>query len=150
MSRTRVIPVSLILAIVALMTSFVGLTLAVCGVQYGTNASETLNGDHNCADTIYGYGGNDKIFGWSGWDKLYGGNGNDSLSGYDGNDTLNGGDGVDVHEGHNNDDVIQMLLNGAYGDGDTDYANCGPGYDRVYAKSGEDVVYSNCEVVYWY
>lgn len=48
------------------------------------------------ADTITGYGSNDRISGGYGNDNLNGGNGNDRLNGGRGNDVLNGGAGDDV------------------------------------------------------
>src|SRR5689334_12136453 len=62
---------------------------------YGSNASETVNGDwqHN---TMYLYGGNDTATGAGGNDVLDGGLGNDNLSGDAGNDKLLGGDGNDI------------------------------------------------------
>lgn len=35
------------------------------------------------------------------------------------------------------------------GDGARDVADCGPDYDTVYARAGEDTVYSGCEDVRW-
>ena len=74
---------------------------------YGSNASETVNGDwqHNTMylyggnDTANGEGGNDVLDGGAGNDTLNGGAGNDKLLGGDGNDTLNGGEGNDYFVG---------------------------------------------------
>jgi Ca2+-binding RTX toxin-like protein len=74
---------------------------------YGSNASETVNGDwqnntmylYGGNDTATGEGGNDVLDGGTGNDNLSGGNGHDKLLGGDGNDTLNGGAGNDYFVG---------------------------------------------------
>lgn len=98
---------------------------------YGSNASETVNGDwqHN---TMYLYGGNDTATGAGGNDVLDGGTGNDNLSGDAGNDKLFGGDGNDT-------------LNGGTGN---DYFVGGAGSDKMDGGADIDTVdYSASETM---
>jgi Ca2+-binding RTX toxin-like protein len=99
---------------------------------YGSNASETVNGDwqHN---TMYLYGGNDIASGAGGNDVLDGGLGNDTLNGDAGNDKLLGGDGNDILNGGANDD---LLIGGA----GADKIDGGLGVDTVdYSASASGV-----------
>lgn len=72
----------------------------------GTNSSQTINGQTNEGDTIYGKGGNDTIVGLGGNDRLFGDSGNDQLYGGAGGDTLVGGAGTDVLHGAGGDDIL--------------------------------------------
>jgi len=108
---------------------------------YGSNASETVNGDwqHN---TMYLYGGNDTATGGGGNDVLDGGNGNDNLSGDAGNDTLLGGDGNDILNGGANNDYLDGgigndTMNG--GDNDDMFIS-GAGADMMNGGNGVDTV----------
>ena len=67
----------------------------------GTEQSDTLSGELNNINTLFGLGGNNKLNGGNFIDKLFGGDGNDSLnpgpeSRSDAKDTLDGGDGIDT------------------------------------------------------
>ncbi|WP_395016909.1 calcium-binding protein [Dongia sp.] len=108
---------------------------------YGSNASETVNGDwqHN---TMYLYGGNDTATGGGGNDVLDGGTGNDNLSGDAGNDKLLGGDGNDILSGGANNDYLDGgigndTMNG--GDNDDMFIH-GAGADKMDGGNGIDTV----------
>ncbi len=108
---------------------------------YGSNASETVNGDwqHN---TMYLYGGNDTATGGGGNDVLDGGLGNDNLSGDAGNDKLLGGDGNDILNGGTGNDFIDGgigndTMNG--GDNDDMFIG-GAGADKMDGGNGIDTV----------
>jgi Ca2+-binding RTX toxin-like protein len=108
---------------------------------YGSNASETVNGDwqHN---TMYLYGGNDTASGAGGNDVLDGGLGNDTLNGDAGNDTLLGGDGNDILNGGANNDLLDGgigndTMNG--GDNDDTFIG-GAGADKMDGGNGIDTV----------
>ena len=82
----------------------------------GTEAADNLAGGDSKADTICGYGGNDKInakngddilYGGDGDDLLYGENDNDTLYGENGNDSLYGGPGNDTMDGGAGDDYLE-------------------------------------------
>ena len=91
---------------------------------YGSNASETVNGDWQ-NNTMYLYGGNDTANGAGGNDVLDGGTGNDTLNGDAGNDVL--GSGIS--------DLGDDTLNG--GDGDDVLSDCG-GANRLNGGAGTD------------
>ncbi len=65
----------------------------------GTEFADTLKGDHNDGDSIYGLGGNDTIKALNGNDFLFGGTGNDKIYGAGGNDLIWGGLGNDFMDG---------------------------------------------------
>lgn len=90
---------------------------------YGSNASETVNGDWQ-NNTMYLYGGNDIADGAGGNDTLDGGTGNDTLSGGTGNDKLLGGAGNDTLNGGDGND---MIIGGA-------------GNDKIDGGAGTDTV----------
>lgn len=99
---------------------------------YGSNASETVNGDWQ-NNTMYLYGGNDTANGAGGNDVLDGGTGNDTLNGDAGNDKLLGGDGNDILNGGDNND---LLIGGA----GADKMDGGNGVDTVdYSASASGV-----------
>jgi Ca2+-binding RTX toxin-like protein len=108
---------------------------------YGSNASETVNGDwqHN---TMYLYGGNDIATGGGGNDVLDGGTGNDNLSGDAGNDKLYGGEGNDtLNGGTNNDTLDGGIGNDTMSGGDNDdYFVGGAGADKMDGGAGIDTV----------
>jgi Ca2+-binding RTX toxin-like protein len=108
---------------------------------YGSNASETVNGDwqHN---TMYLYGGNDTASGAGGNDVLDGGLGNDTLNGDAGNDTLLGGDGNDILNGGANNDLLDGGLgNDTMSGGDNDDMFIGgAGADKMDGGNGIDTV----------
>ncbi|WP_150274674.1 calcium-binding protein [Paenibacillus tepidiphilus] len=72
----------------------------------GTELADTLYGQNNVHDRIYGLAGNDSLHGYDGNDQLYGGDGADVLYGSTGNDVLDGGAG--------NDTLYGELRNGSY------------------------------------
>lgn len=76
-------------------SSTIDLTSIFPTLFYGAQGSESLIGNKNVSDTMYGYGGNDTLYGDSGNDILYGGDGNDKLNGGLGNDYNEGGEGND-------------------------------------------------------
>jgi VCBS repeat-containing protein len=83
-------------------------------VRVGGNGNDTLTGDADLADLVFGQNGNDTLSGQGGNDLLCGGNGNDILSGgagddslfgAGGNDRLTGGSGADRFSGGIGTDV---------------------------------------------
>ena len=73
----------------------------------GTSAVETLTGDPEMSNTIYGLEGDDHLYGGALSDRLFGGEGKDKLYGKGGNDYLYGDTGDDILEGGDGDDVLQ-------------------------------------------
>src|SRR5689334_11433048 len=65
------------------------------GMQFGTNANDTLVGSLS-GDTIVAGDGDDKVSGGAGLDVLDGGGGNDIVDGGSGGDYVFGGDGNDI------------------------------------------------------
>jgi Ca2+-binding RTX toxin-like protein len=128
----------------------------------GTSESDTITGDPDVSDVIYGGGGNDYIYGASEWthrdeapDLLCGGPGDDYLKGATGDDKLKGGVGDDEVNGSLGDDVERgnagndEIGEGSYEDADSaddvmfggrgdDYLIAGEGRDRMFGQSGAD------------
>ncbi|WP_310601125.1 calcium-binding protein, partial [Desulfobulbus sp.] len=89
---------------------------------WGGSGNDSLMGNNNVDDTLWGLEGNDTLDGGTGNDTLIGGAGDDTLRGSDGNDTLEGGTGNDNLGGGDGNDV---LIGGA-------------GNDTLYGGSGDD------------
>ena len=67
------------------------------GVYIGTDADETITGDPDYADILYGEGGDDIVTGAGRDDLIYGGAGDDTLRGAGGDDALYGDAGDDTY-----------------------------------------------------
>lgn len=118
-------------------------------ILMGDSLNNMLNGT-NFADTVFGYGGNDRINGLNGNDVLFGDfgyadtgpGGNDTIDGGRGNDYIDGGYGNDSLAGGNDSD----LIGGGYGDdtisggSGSDGAIGGYGNDRINGDNGSDFV----------
>lgn len=114
-----------------------------CGQRFiGDRGSDTFRGTP-CRDWAEGRGGRDWLFGRGGRDFLDGGRGSDWLRGGAGADWIRAGHGADDVRGGRGNDVIDASDR----DGDRDYVNCGPGWDRAAVRRGDVVV--NCERVDW-
>jgi Ca2+-binding RTX toxin-like protein len=131
----------------ALPTCF-GMTVTMMG----TPGPDTLIGEADVSDVIYGGGGNDTIIGGEFYDDgtasdlLCGGPGDDHVKGARGNDKLNGGDGNDRVDGSNGADLEQgnagndRVGAGSFADADraNDTVNGGDGSDEVIGGWGKD------------
>lgn len=132
-------------------------------IGYGTiTTSNYIFGDDG-NDTLIGGPGNDGLYGGKGNDYYAGNSGddtitdifytqgplaknNDIISGEEGNDYIQSGEGADkIHGGPGNDLIFP---DGPYRDFSLDSINCGSDSDTVSINSADDVVASNCEVVY--
>ncbi|ALU42869.1 calcium-binding protein [Pseudoalteromonas rubra] len=109
----------------------------------GDAQNDTLEGNYNEHDILYGHAGDDQLSGKSGNDDLYGGtgqdilhgdHGHDELFGDEGNDTLNGGSGDDALFGGAGDDNLE----GGSGD---DFISGGTGNDTLKDTLGDNVFY---------
>lgn len=78
-------------------------------------------------ENVWGGGGGDDLMGSSADNRLSGIWGDDYVEGNGGSDTLLGRAGADALRGGAGDDLINGL------DGEKDWIDCGPGYDRVLA-----------------
>ena len=119
----------------------------VGGIE-GTGGDDDLSLTDS-AETVFGYGGDDKIkaeggndtvFGGDGKDDLEGGDGQDQLFGENGDDRIEGGKGDDTIEGGAGDDKLRGekgndLLRGDAGD---DEIKGGRGDDTMYGGAGDD------------
>lgn len=101
---------------------------------YGGPGNDSLGGNADRDDKLFGQGGDDYITGYSGNDVIRGGPGDDTLRGRvgrdylrgcDGADTLYGGDGMDTLVGDRGPDVFHTQ------DAFLDYVFGGPGHDTV-------------------
>jgi hypothetical protein len=96
----------------------------------GDNKIQTGRGD----DKIRTGGGNDVVNAGKGANRISTGGGNDTITSGGGRDTIFAGTG---------DDTIFVR------DGNSDFVNCGPGRDIVYADPARiDYVAANCEIVH--
>ena len=77
-------------------------------IIYGGAGDDTLNGT-GLVDVTYGGSGNDTTKGNGGDDTIHGGSGSDTINGNDGNDTIIGGYGGDQLTGSNGDDIFVYL-----------------------------------------
>jgi len=115
----------------------------------GNGGADVLEGGPK-GDTMKGGPGNDRapfigragipglntspgFFGDEGNDKIIGGGGNDHLEGEEGRDVMKGGAGIDYLDAINDDTQ-----------GTRDVLDCGKGFDRYSARSGDKVA-GNCE-----
>jgi Ca2+-binding RTX toxin-like protein len=113
----------------------------------GSRFNDTLTGDSNPLNFIWGGAGDDAISSEAISSEMYGNGGNDTLTG-SGSDLLRGGPGDDYLEGGdlNNNDLYgdagnDTLVGGSADDyiyGATYYPTVNPGSDTVYAKGGAD------------
>ncbi len=118
---------------------------------FGTNSSETLNGDEN-ANKIYGRSGDDIINGLGGDDTLFGENGHDTLNGGDGGDKLDGGAGNDILDGGAGND---LLIGGdgsdiyLYDEGNDIFRNgSSSGTDEIHVKADTNLTASDIVDIY--
>lgn len=149
---------TMLVALLVALTAGVALAKVFDGtnardVIYGTNKNDFIKA-HGGNDTVYGRKGNDDIRGGSGNDVLKGSPGNDLINGEEGQDKIFGNRGADRMFGAKGNDRIRTV-----GDTQTDFVNCGPGFDRAYV-SGDDLIDGvrantvittealSCEVVY--
>ncbi|WP_158526323.1 calcium-binding protein [Phaeobacter inhibens] len=106
------------------------------------------------ADSLFGYGGNDRLYGGPGDDDLRGGSGRDRLEGGDGDDQLRGGKGHDLLIGGRGDDVFRGGIGndtqrGGRGDdsfwtGKNTDAGRHDGNDQFWGGSGaDDFIFNN-------
>jgi Ca2+-binding RTX toxin-like protein len=93
-------------------------TLAQIEGIYGSQFNDTLTGDNNAVNALFGNDGNDLLSGGGGFDMLSGGEGDDTLDGGTGDDFLLGGNGTDTLTFANATsaiyvDMISQFANGA-------------------------------------
>ena len=104
---------------------------------------ETLIGDTDGDDTLFGDGGDDTLYGGNGNDTLWGGPGDDTLEGNRRDDTLHGGPGADSLNGGGENDTLwggagdDMLL----GHAADDTLHGGPGDDTLVGGNGADTLW---------
>lgn len=98
----------------------------------------TKGGDHQITTGR----GDDKVTTGSGNDVINAGKGNNVIKSGAGNDTIKSTGGHDtIFSGTGNDTIFVR-------DGSSDFVNCGPGIDIVYADPAKiDYVAANCEIV---
>ena len=101
---------------------------------YGGPGNDSIGGNADHDDKLFGQGGDDSVTGYSGNDVIRGGPGDDTLRGgvgrdyvrgCDGADTLYGGDDMDTLVGDRGADSFHSR------DGFLDYVYGGPGHDTV-------------------
>lgn len=103
------------------------------GSVQGTQGSDILMGNDALADTIGGYGGDDRIDAFGGNDRIDAGSGNDVVGADDGDDWVDGRAGSDrIMAGAGNDRV--------HGGADDDVLSGGAGRDRIAADAGNDAI----------
>lgn len=91
---------------------------------YDSDLGNTIEGDFDVANYIYGFGGSDILLGRNFNDYLVGGEGNDLVRGRESNDFVFGREGNDFVGGGKGDDFV---------DGDE-------GNDKLYGRSGNDTL----------
>jgi serralysin len=109
---------------------------------FGSEYADTVYGNDEGNNKLYGLGGNDFIAGKEGNDYLSGGKGRDQLFGGLGNDKLIGGDSNDKLEGQTGNDVL-VGGKGAdiiFGQGGRDVFDYNSLSDSTTSKTGRDFI----------
>ena len=119
--------------IVMLLT--LGGGVAIAELVEGNGQDNELRGTKE-RDTIRAFGGDDTVRGLRSADEIRGAPGRDDLFGNRGGDTIWAGKGSDEVRAGRGDDVIHAEGDNRPGSTNTDFIDCGPGYDTVYVDSG--------------